>query len=80
MKNLYLPCSEVSLLKICFQHCDNKWLGCSLKSGQPLCKGGKTASLKCMKRETMDYSIDHARDEQITEGQAHKGGRLMKNK
>lgn len=33
-----------------------------------------------MKRETMDYSIAHARDEQITEGQAHKGGRLMKNK
>lgn len=33
-----------------------------------------------MEGEAMDYSIDHARDEQITEHQAHKGDRLMKNK
>lgn len=40
----------------------------------------KMASLKCMEGEAMDYSMDHARDEQITEHQAHKGDRLMKNK
>lgn len=38
------------------------------------------ASLKCMEGEAMDYSMHHARDEQITEHQAHKGDRLMKNK
>lgn len=43
-------------------------------------KEAKIVSLKCMEREAMDYSIDHARDEQITEHQAHKGDRLMKNK
>lgn len=46
VKTLYVPCSEVSLLKICFQRCDNKRLGCSLKSGQPLCKGGKNCFIK----------------------------------
>lgn len=46
VKNLYLSCSEVFLLKICFQWCDNKWLCCSLKSGQPLCKGGKNCFIK----------------------------------
>lgn len=43
-------------------------------------KEAKIASLKCMEGEAMDYSIDHATDEQITEHQAHKGDRLMKNK
>lgn len=33
-----------------------------------------------MEGEAMDYSTDHATDEQITEYQAHKGDRLMKNK
>lgn len=46
VKNLYLSCSEVFLLKICFQWCDNKWLCCSSKSGQPLCKGGKNCFIK----------------------------------
>lgn len=43
-------------------------------------KEAKIASLKCMEGEATDYNIDHARDEQITEHQAHKGDRLMKNK
>lgn len=38
------------------------------------------ASLKCMEGEAMDYIIDRATDEQITEHQAHRGDRLMKNK
>lgn len=33
-------------LKICFQWCDNKWLCCSMKSGQQLCKGGKNCFIK----------------------------------
>lgn len=43
-------------------------------------KEAKMASLKCIEGEAMDYSTDHARDEQITEHQAHMGDRLMKNK
>ena len=51
-----------------------------MKSGQQLCQGGTNAALKCKEGEAMDYSMDHARDEQITERQPHKGDRLMKNK
>lgn len=51
-----------------------------MKSGHSYVKEAKMASLKCKEGEAMDYSMDHTRDEQITEHQPHKGDRLMKNK